>query len=91
MPAVLRLLDSGHGGIRTGIVDNDRSGFARDRGFEKLSLLHRIVVVNQDERFVAERFRLLLGRVGEGLEERVLRRRHDDRHKLLFRGERGGN
>ena len=47
-------------------------GLARDRGVDQLALLVRVVVVRGDRRLVAELLGLGLGRVGLGLEERVV-------------------
>ena len=61
------------------------SGLASDGGFEQLSLFHRIVIVDQDERLVAKRFCFLRRRIGEGFEKRILRRGHNDGDQLVFR------
>ena len=76
----------GDGRVRAGVVANNGGGFARDGALEKLSLFDRIVIVDQDERLIAERLGFFSSRIGEGFEERIFRRWHNDRDELVFRG-----
>ena len=83
---VLRQLHGGHGGVRTGVVQDDGLGALGDAALEELELRVGIVVMDEAVGGVAE----LLGLVGRdllhGAEEGVLHRRHDHADHALVGG-----
>jgi hypothetical protein len=56
MPAVFAFFDGSDCGIRTPTIKDYRGCFPRDSRVEKLILFYRVIIVNQNEGIVPERF-----------------------------------
>ena len=87
---VLGLLHGGDRGVGAGIVEDDRLGAAADRRVDQLGLLVGVVVMNQNQRFIAEFLGLGFRADGFGLEEWVVVRGRDDGNEIRRIGGCGG-